>query len=679
MSDTTTTNPSTAEEILEQERRITDAGAARSIYEKLVDDDRKRRATRNQTRNQLEGGLPFNPAVLRERNELWRTNVNFRDAETQRDRALQPFWQMTHDVPHRAAFDVKTKSPDKHKWEASMQEAFDEFYQDWGSSGTIRERLLHREYVDYGTGILYYDDPDSPRYEVIKTDNILFPKQSGVEVEDWEIVCVESDMKPSQIAKLLRDPKRAEDMGWSVKQLKRALVAVGKQDDHTNTQAHGYREYDYQKRQNEIRNNDLTYDVLWDSLKTVDIIYRELDGKISRVIIPRTVLEESKGKASNDDGEEFLYYNGLGTDSMSHIFNAILWEVGEGQIHGIKGFGIKNYGFSVIINRLKSRIHDAAVMALAMNFGRKEEASKDRPTIQQFGPFNIFPQGLEQFRVYPDLNTGISVLSMSEMNMSENNAQYKDQKRQIGETETAAQAKILANIDAQADQVNASLYLSQVSDGIYTEQARRLRERGNKSDDAKKFVKRLKEAGVPDEVIHETEVRVSAWASPATATAATRTFIFEALMELRREPGMNSRWILENFIANLAGSSAVRKAMMPEGQDSNPDQTGRALLENMAMGSGEFIPADPGHDHVVHINIHLGPLEAIAQRFQQGQQPSPDQLIYFETGMPHIEEHLSQLQPDETRSEDYRVLWNRYTQVRSFHEGIKANIERQRQ
>src|SRR5688572_11303911 len=88
---------------IENERRIASVDAARSVYNRLKQDNLLRSATFAQVRGQLEGNRPFDPVSMEEQGMAGNCNVNFRDSEAARDRTLLPYWKMVNDVPHRIA------------------------------------------------------------------------------------------------------------------------------------------------------------------------------------------------------------------------------------------------------------------------------------------------------------------------------------------------------------------------------------------------------------------------------------------------------------------------------------------------------------------------------------------------------------------------------------------------
>ena len=174
--------------LAEDQRRVRDVESARSIFNRFVQDSVVRSSTMAQTRNQLEGGRPFDPKDLEEQGTAWQTNVNFGDAQAARDRTLIPYWSMVNDVPHRIAVTIDIESPKKENWEIAHAEAFDEFLKDWGADYFIEFMNTASNFVNFGPGVVHWDSSDSPRYDAVNTQRLYFPKNARMSPDSWDVV-----------------------------------------------------------------------------------------------------------------------------------------------------------------------------------------------------------------------------------------------------------------------------------------------------------------------------------------------------------------------------------------------------------------------------------------------------------------------------------------------------------
>jgi hypothetical protein len=290
---------------------------------------------------------------------------------------------------------------------------------------------------------------------------------------------------------------------------------------------------------------------------------------------------------------------------------------------------------------------------------------------------NVFPKGMEQLKLSPNLDSVLPTMQALKQNQDENNFQYNEIKNSIADTDTATQAKLIASVGAEMGTASASITLSQVASNHYTEILRRLCKKGSSDPDAKKFQKRCREMGVPEEALFDIERTVKTGVNPMMADPAQRTQIMTQVRALLYNvPGANKRWIDEMTAADLLGADGAKNALLPEGSASGPAARKMAVLENGSMAGGTPLPAAPEEDHVVHLDEHLKPLEAMVQATQQGQQISPDHLLMFQTLVPHIAQHMQYLQQDETKVQEFKQLNARASNVMSVMNGVMARIAR---
>lgn len=647
------------------ERRIKDVASARKVYTRFASDHSARLKTYAQVSNQLEGGRPFDPAALERDGAAWQTNVNFGDAASAFDRTYLPYWKMAHDVPNKIAVTVHSRSPDSDKWAKAFAEAYDLFLGDWGADYFSQFMLFTSDFVRFGPGYTMWPDGETPRFRHVRVENILFPKREKSNPDNWTVVAIEDELTASDLWGKLRTPKsreRAEYAGWNAKAVELALALA----KNGNGAASGN---DFTRIQDEIVSNDIAVSCEWAPTEIVRLFVKEYDGEICCYIF-----------AKNAEVTEFLYESKTFAKTFRHIIGPVFYSLGRGGlIHSIKGFAVKNYYFSMLTNRMKSRLMDAATFTMGINFQKTTDTPDEQPPVENYGAVNVFPPGLTQMNVYPQVAQAESIIGLLERNQSENNAMYREQRNQISETDTATQANLLASMAAEMGTATNSIYLAQLGENIHSECFRRLRKKDSTNEDAKKFVRRCNERGIPRNVIFGAEVTVNTGAAASTASALVRDGIFRELMGVARTPGFNGRWIRENYIANKLGAAAVGKALLPEGTESEPQARKMAMLENSVLAQGIPLPVDPNEPHFEHCDEHLKPLEQIAFGYKQAQKITPEAVAALMTALPHVKAHFEFLQQDETRKDAYKQVWPRFSMVESIANGIAAKLQQAQQ
>lgn len=652
---------------VEEQRRIKDVESARSIWNRMATDNNLRFQQIVNVRNQLEGGRPFDPRALEDQGAAWQTNINFGDAQSDRDKTLLPFFKMVNDVPNLISVTIPGSGNNQSKYQQAFAEAFDEFRWDWGAGYDVEQRNFFSNYVNFGPGIVHWPDPSSPRYKAVNVQRVLWPKNARMSPDEWDVMAFTQDMSPSDLYKKVRTPKeseRSEYLGWNAEAIKAAIVTF-------NSGVLSPDPRDYTRWQDLLVNNDIAVATPFEPLQLVWLLVKQFSGKIGCYVFTQ-----------QGGVKDFLFKKEDYSEDFRHILGAVWYDTGtDSMIHSIKGFGIKNYFFSILKNRFKSRVIDGATMALGMNFQRSDENIPDEsPPIENYGPVTIFPPGITQMGIYPQLKQGMDVIGMLEGNSSKNNSLYQDQAQaSIAETDTAKQAEILASMQADTTHASAAVFLSQYGENVLSEQVRRLRKKGNRDPDAVAFQQYLDDRGVPPNIIHDAKIRVKAGASAGMANPAVRALKYQQALGLRQIPGVNGRYFLEQYIANAFGADAVDKGLMPEGAASEPMQRRQALMENQDFGQGAPLPVAPEDAHFEHLEEHLKPLAQIAMSFRGTGTVSPEQGMALTIGLEHSAEHMQYLSQDPTMKAQFQQVNGTFREIQSVARGILTRIAQNQQ
>jgi hypothetical protein len=649
---------------VEDERRVKDVAAARSLYSKYLYQNTLRSQTFVATRNQLEGGRPYNPAELVKQGLGWQTNVNFGDAQAARDRTLLPYWRAVNSSPRLISVTIDETSPHTGKWQAIIEEEYGRWNKRWEQDYYVQYMRMAKDFVDFGPGMVMWEDKDNPRFKAVNVQRVYFPLDCQMSQDEWPCVAFVKGTDATELYSKIRtkkDRKASEYVGWNPDAVKSAIIYS------KNGQAWDGR--DFTKYQDMLVNNDIVISSEMQPLDVVWLYVKQFDGKITCCAF----CVQSTG--SDDD---FLYYKEDYAEDFKSIVAPVWYDTGSsGMVHSIKGFGIKNYYYSIMQNRLKSRMIDGASMAMSLNFVRTSEAPDESPPIEQYGGVNLFPQGLTQLTTYPQYSQGLQVVEMLEQNSASNNSIYRQQQTQVQASDTATQAKILAAQQGEVMEASMAIYLSQVGQNIFGQCLERLRRRGNPHPDAKRFRERCIERGVPAKVLHDSFMVVTTGASAGLANPAIRAMKLQAGLALSNTPGVNRQWFLENFVANEFGADAAQpgNALLAEGADSEPSQRRQAMMENGDFGQGMPLPVAPSDAHAEHIDEHLKPMDQIVMQYRQsGGQIDKAKVPSMVISDQHMGEHFSYLSNDTTKKDAYKALWPRYTAFQSILRGILTRL-----
>lgn len=659
------------------DRRIANCAQARELFVHLQQENQLRAQSFAQIRNQVEGGRPFDPAVLRKNGEEGRTNCNFNDARAAFVRACLPYWKMVNEVPRKIAVTLHTTAPARNKWEISMAEAFDMFLDDWGDEYIKEFSCRVMDMVMFGPSYAFWEDSRTPRYKWAQTTQIMFPKRTKATVSKWELVVLQRDMTASELVEKVRDGNTenlSARAGWNPDAIREAIKMAAPENI-------GSKLLDPTFWQDMIVANDLVIATTWPSIPVVDEWAIDRRGKIKHYIF--TV---------NSDVGDYLYESEEEETEFKRIFGPVFYDFGaNGLIHSIKGFGVMNYYYATVVNRMKCKATDAVGLTMGLNFVKDDDAPDESPPVQNFSFLNVFPKGLTQMTIYPQLQPAMELMKVLQENQNENNYTYDDSGTQqnIATTDTKGQADLIASISSEGQSSQASIYLSQEA-RVFGEMFRRLC-KSSDDPDAKKFKKRCLALGVPKEAFSEDmEKTIKCGASPSMASPAVRGKIADQLLAMSNMPGMNVRAIQEFKVANLTGSEGIPTFMLPIGVDSDPRARREAMMENEDLAKGMPLPVDPSDDHAPHADEHLKPLENIVQQAQQGMNPqqapgqpvnppaqiTPDHLTALQMVIPHVQAHLQFLSQDPTKAALFKQLTARLANVENVARGLISRLAR---
>lgn len=663
-----------------KERRVGTAESAHSLFTKLKRSNSERERAFALIENQLNGGRPFDPAKLAELGQSWRCNVNFGDASSALEQALVSYWRLLHDTTNLLAVEIHDDHPDKERWARTIQHNFNRFIDDWADEYVRNYLLFSRNHLVTGVGAVIFPEENSARWEVVRTGSVLVPKRAMASSTKQDLVIIRQELTISEVWERIRTfeaKKASQTRGWKVGNLQELLYRVLNHGRHSNDQS------DLLKMEDSMRNKSMELSEEFLPVPVFHILVKEWDGKVSKMILGEN--EEDLGLLFDDHGTAFR------SETISEAVSFVFFEVGNGLFHGVRGFGHKNYQTSNIQNRLKCRFVDRTAIE-GLNFKDKSEGARTTIPIANMGGINILPNDLEQVPSYPGTSSIPEALNMLQETINWTNARYRDQSQQVADTETATQARILANLQSQVEVSNATLYLKQFANNIMAKQLERLMRKGNRDEDAKVFRERCtKDGAIPVEAFHRLEMTVKTGADPAKSSAAVQLEMAHMLLQLQGNPYVDQYAATEALVEYGAGSSSVKRFVKPEDELENPSSKRLAKLENTSLGDGVPLDAVQTDQHVVHIQVHMEPLLGMignAQMMEEGmagmpseggmpRQPSlnQEQIIALETTLPHIEQHLDFLKMDKYQEAAYQQLWAQFKELESTAKGMIGKIE----
>jgi hypothetical protein len=665
-------------EIEVKERKVGDAQSAHTLYTKMQKHHEEREKGFALIENQINGGKPYDPAKLAQQGQSWRANFNFGDAASALEQAQVSYWRLLHDTSNLINVEIHTDHPDRDRWAQTIMQNFNRFIEDWGDEYVLNYLNFSRNHLLYGVGPILFPNRDTARWKPVRTNDIMVPDRAPASSSNQDILLVKEEFSISQLWERIRteENKKASTVrGWNVDGIKKLLNHSIRGNKNTDTQ-------DWVKVEDRIRNKSTQLSEEHGMIEVVTIYVKEWDGKVSKIIFSDKFVEA--GFIFDD------YNTSFRGEDISDDISFVFFEVGNGMFHSVRGFGYKNYQTSIAMNRLKCKILDRCTIE-GLNFRDNSEGTRTTIPILNMGAYNIVPRDLEQLPNYPGSSSIRDAIGIVNDTVNFNNARYRDQSSQIENTDTATQARILANLQSQVEVSNSTLYLKQFAKNIMAKQLERLMRRGNDDPDAKLFQERCLKGGlIPKEALHTMEYAIGTGADPGRTSAALQAEITFQLLQLASND-VDKTSAIEGYLESTLGASSVKRYIKPRDELEDPSSKRLAQLENTSLGDGVPIEVSQRDDHVVHIMTHIEPLMQIvgtAQTVEEGQigmpanagipqQPSlsQEQMIALETSLPHIETHLQYLSQDEYKNAEYQELSAVFKQLQSTAMGMIRKIQ----
>jgi hypothetical protein len=530
----------------------------------------------------------------------------------------------------------------------------------------IFQKLLH------GVGTHIWPDvsgnwiPRTPR-----AGHVLFPDNAPFNFnEDGEYFELRDFIPANVLYRKIANEKEASSIGWKPEAVWKALAQSGKDGSGTNTS--GYNPDEYQRR---IRRGDVGYSATTQSGVWINTIFvREFEsGKISQYAV-----------AERTDPGDYLFKKRNRFDSFSDILTLFPFDIGDGTLHGVKGYGARTKVFFELSNRIKNAMADQVFLGAYPHFSQLQpNLDPDKLKLMIAGGMRIAPFGLQEtISKYPPLDNGPLALSreLSDTMRRNNRAGMGGQQPEQVDRGTAEEYA-MRQMDA-----------NRLNNGSVAAQRQQLRKFYQKmlfaackesSGDAdwaiaaREFRERMFKKGVPKEALkHISEVRAKTNAGKGSASAQMHNLM--TLMQTVYPVTSEDRKVAieRDIVATLFGYSNVDRYARSVDDNELPDGDDSIIaLENDALSSGGNAVAAPRQDAVKHLQGHLANAAQIVQAAQQGQiDPQQAYPAIHATG-DHCGQHLKFLQSNPQKKQEFAQLYQQWQALGGIADKMKADIE----
>ena len=627
---------------------------ARTVFKGILDSNELRKSKDAKVEGMLSGKAPYDPAKLTKAGLEYMSNVNWGTGENLFESIAAPYWNLLQDVENLVEFKT-TIADDYTNFEIGkiVSEEFDKVIRSWNRFIPYMNQS-QTQYLKFGHCTLFWDDEDDWRFKVGDNFKVHYPNGARIYSDDVDVVVIEATQKASflwELSQRKNIPKQ-----WNSESLEKILFEASlckKTDD-------GYGTTDCAVWVRRVRNNDLSLetefktDIAW-----VWLLIKEHDGKVTKIgIHPKT------------ECGEIAYYFDRQYDDMSEAIQILTRTQDQEFIHGVKGYGHKNYATVEAVTRGINQIFDANSRAGTAIFKSGATRGKDAQSTRiAMGGVTIVNKDME-FIPNPmgaNINAMLSTLGVFNQMLQNNNNIFTgpDSSSNVSGTRSVSEVNMQATQESRLQKNSTTIYYNQL-DQLFVNIVRKML-RAKENDPGYEFCKVWKdnciERGVAKEFFayhkdklnmkklpSHMEVRAtrSQGAGSQSAALIESALLMQTLAALPGERGKHA--VLRGRIAAIAGWENVGTYMPPEDLLKQPTvEDNIASIENNQLEQGEQVEISPDQNHAVHAPKHMQRMVSIIEAWKGQQYALQDANKALQQLGPHFTRHLILLDRDPNR------------------------------
>lgn len=621
-------SPDVSDSLTVRNRTITDADQAVLVCETLVNDWKKGILNSARITSKINGERPYNQKKLDNALKGYKTNISTGFLATECRKVAPRLHMPVKTAKYLTAAALPEGWPDGEAKTGFFRAKVTKAIRSW-PKWNFYIRGLAREVSYFGFAFNVFFDENEWKPALMRMDKGFVPQ--GTEVMDTEpqFFMAKYDYKPDELLNLLKANVDAGREEWKKDNVVQAINgAMTPPVDATYPQARSYEEL--------IRQATWTFTYAKGAkvIHAWHLFARETTGKVSHyVMLGDQSGQTSSNQNGNNDGEARLLYESLDQfDSMEDVVNTVVFDFGDGTIHGVWGVGQILYDLSVQVekircdsvdnmrmtNKMKLQVPDAKnvndvklnITSDTMIVSGAAFAGNQAAMPQDVSGYELLDQKLSQI-AREKIGSFIPPIPLqpSDIKASQINAKVSDEK------------------ELQEDMLEC--WLIQIAPLIKNMTKRLL-----KADDkiAKTLQRELGEKLTDEEITLLVEDTPSQSVASFTEYAAQQRGVF--CQSVMNNPLFNQTALARHMAEGAGDERFVESIVLPEGDQSDQIKaTHDQLVENASLAIGQPTPILKTDNDWVHMQT-LKP--ALMQTLQSGNA----QLA--ELGLQHYGAHWSQ-------------------------------------
>lgn len=327
-------------------RSISSVSQAYAVCDQMIEDFKKGISVAKRITAKINGERPYDQSKLKQAAKDWKANVSTGFLSSECGKVIPRFYMPVKTAKYLTAAEL----PPGHAEGAAKANFFRQVITDavrsWPKYNFFL-RGLAREVAVYGFAFCWFPDEYDWRPSLLRMDKGFVPQGTEV-LEEPQFFLARYDYKPYEILQLLKDNIEAGRDEWK----KDAVVSAlkGAQQPATETSRSDARTYEDLIRQ---ANWGYSYSKGIKVVRTWHLFAKESTGWVSHYVL---LIDGSKdSEYPTDLTEARLLYEKLDKfQNMKEVVQPIVFDYGDGTIHGSWGVGQILYDLSVQVEKVRN-------------------------------------------------------------------------------------------------------------------------------------------------------------------------------------------------------------------------------------------------------------------------------------------------------------------------------------
>ncbi len=300
----------------------------------------------------LNGERPYNQKKLKNAGKDWKTNISTGFLATECSRVLPRLYMPIKTAKYLTAASLPPGWPDGEQKTAYFRQAITETLRSWPKFN-FWIRGLAREVGIWGFGFNTWFDEWEWRPTLMRMDKGFVPQGTEVMEHEPAFFMAKFDYKPWELLELVKKSVSSGRDDW-VKENVVAAINSAQPPSAENTQ------YETRSWEDLVRQAawEFTYTKGAKMIETFHLFSKEADGKVSHYILlanqsgnPNYTASDMSGSKKVDN--RLLYENLDQFDSMMDVVNTMVFDYGDGTVHGAWGAGQILYDLAVQVEKVR--------------------------------------------------------------------------------------------------------------------------------------------------------------------------------------------------------------------------------------------------------------------------------------------------------------------------------------